>query len=82
MEILKADSYYSISPSDNEAQNGEEGFKVFFDAFVKNYANLKSINLIVDISKIICPTFTSIAHNARLPEPLPIRLPLDFFVRG
>lgn len=53
MEILKADSYYSISPSDNEAQNGEEGFKVFFDAFVKNYANLKSINLIVDISKII-----------------------------
>ena len=53
MEILKTDSYHCISPSENEIQDKENGFQIFFDEFLKNNANLKSINVIVDISKII-----------------------------
>ena len=53
MEILKTDTYYSISPSENEVLSEEDGFQVFFNAFVKNNTNFKSINLILDFSKII-----------------------------
>jgi len=52
MDINKTESYYSISLSENEILAEEDGFQIFFDAFLKNNANLKNVNLILDFSKI------------------------------
>jgi len=53
MEINKTDAYYSISPSENELLSQEDGFQIFFNAFLKNNTNFKNINIILDFSKII-----------------------------
>ncbi len=53
MNIYKTDSYYKLSLSENELLSKEEGFKEFFNAFLKNYTNFKNVNLILDFSNII-----------------------------
>ena len=53
MEIHKTDTYYSISPSEDELISEKDGFQVFFNTFLKNNTNFMNINLILDFSKII-----------------------------
>ena len=53
MEINKTDAYYHILPSENEVLSTEDGFQVFFNAFLKNNTNFKNVNIILDFSKII-----------------------------
>jgi len=53
MKINKTDSYYSVTPSSDEAFVNEEGFQFFFNEFIKNNTNFKNVNLILDFSNII-----------------------------
>ncbi len=53
MEINKTDTYYSISPSENEKLTEKDGFQIFFNSFLKNNTNFKNINVILDFSKTI-----------------------------
>ena len=53
MKIDKTESYYSVSPSDEEVLEGDLSMEMFFDAFVKKNANFKNVNLILDFSGLI-----------------------------
>ena len=53
MEIHKTDNYFSISPSEKEIHAKEDGFQIFYNAFLENNTNFKNINLILDFSEII-----------------------------
>ena len=53
MKIDTTDGYYKISPENPEAFSQPEGFQLFFNEFLKNNANFKNVNLILDFSNII-----------------------------
>ena len=53
MNIDKTDHYYRLSLSDDELESDLEGFKDFFNLFLKNNTNFKNVNLILDFSSII-----------------------------
>jgi hypothetical protein len=53
MNVIKTDRYFRITPMGKEAFSEEEGFQLFFNAFLKNNANFKNVNLILDFSNII-----------------------------
>ncbi len=68
MDINKTDSFYSVKPSGNEVSTGEEGFTVFFDAFLKNNTNFKNVNLILDFSGLINIDLNKILLFSQLSE--------------
>ena len=52
MEITKTDGFYGISPSEDQINDTEDGFNMFFKEFLKNNANFKNVNLILDFSSL------------------------------
>ena len=53
MKIIKKESYYHLSAENNDAINSDEAFDNFYNSFLKNNANFKNINLILDFSNSI-----------------------------
>lgn len=68
MEINKTETYYRITLSENEAVAGKEGFKSFFNAFLKNNTNFKNVNLILDFSEIVNIDLDKILLFSQLSE--------------
>lgn len=68
MKINKTDNFYGLSPSGNELSEGEEGFQLFFNEFLKNNTNFKNVNLILDFSSIINIDLNKILLFSQLSE--------------
>ena len=68
MKIDKTESYYSVSPSDEEVLGGDLSMEMFFDAFVKKNANFKNVNLILDFSGLINIDLNKILLFSQLSE--------------
>ena len=68
MNIDKTDRYYRLSLSDNELESDVEGFKDFFNLFLKNNTNFKNVNLILDFSSIINIDLNKILLFSQLSE--------------
>lgn len=52
MEIIKTDGFYGISPTKDQINDAADGFNMFFKEFLKNNANFKNENLILDFSRL------------------------------
>ncbi|MDN3644428.1 ribonuclease Z [Lutimonas halocynthiae] len=68
MKINKTDKFYDLSLSENQLSEGEEGFKLFFNEFLKNNTNFKNVNLILDFSSIINIDLNKILLFSQLSE--------------
>lgn len=68
MKINKTDKFYGLSPSGIELSEGEEGFQLFFNEFLKNNTNFKNVNLILDFSSIINIDLNKILLFSQLSE--------------
>ena len=68
MEIHKTDNYFSISPSEKEILSKEDGFQIFYNAFLENNTNFKNINIILDFSEIINIDLNKILLFSQLSE--------------
>jgi hypothetical protein len=68
MKIDKKDSYYKLSLIENELGSEEEGFKNFFNLFLKNNTNFKNVNLILDFSNSINIDLNKILLFSQLSE--------------
>ncbi len=68
MEIDKTATYYSISPSKNEVLTEDDGFQIFYNAFLENNTNFKNVNLILDFSEIINIDLNKILVFSQLSE--------------
>ena len=68
MKINKTDKFYSLSLSEAQLSEGEEGFQLFFNEFLKNNTNFKNVNLILDFSSIINIDLNKILLFSQLSE--------------
>ena len=68
MKINETETYYEITPSENEISTGEEGFQLFFSEFLKNNTNFKNVNLILNFSKLINIDLNKILLFSQLSE--------------
>jgi hypothetical protein len=68
MEINKTDAYYCISPSKSETISEEDGFQIFYNAFLENNTNFKNVNIILDFSEIINIDLNKILLFSQLSE--------------
>ena len=68
MIVNKTDSYFRISPSENEQLSDDREFEIFFNSFVEKNANFKKTNLILDFSSLINIDLKKILLFSQLSE--------------